>query len=991
MKKGIFLFAFLIFIINSVVSGQNTPVEIKILKEGLKVKPTQVVNFPVLVKNNDNEEQAIELTLNLPDGWKAILQKQTAKLAAGDKKLLLFSFQVPAMTPQKAFPVNVSLSSLSQPQINAISETTIDVQEREDVSIMLVSSGKYVMAGENLYATFRIQNNGNVGKSIYLESTNCEIEGSKELEVAPGESKEFSAVLSTNPELGATHKNYLSVKAVSGNTVYGSAFHSFVVYPQKDYKRDPFFRFPVTASSAYLFTNQDDEPMSGYQFEVAGAGALEPTGKHQLEFLARGPNNNKFNYMGLYDQYYVTYQNPNMKLTLGDRTYQFTPLTESSRFGTGAEAHMQFNNGFRVGALYVKPRFYESIDYEYAGVVGYKLNKHSLVDFYYIGKQMSLLPYIIQMASVNTKIKPFENTYLDLEYSRGYYNGESDDAYRANLNSRFSIFRIVGNYYYTGENYPGYFNNSKFYSANVSARITKKIDFSVYAKEDFQNAQLDTFFTTAPYSRSYQTSLNFKVARDISWRFYWRDYERKDRLDKDKFHYKTRSLNTQFNHRYKFLSYDLYGEYGKTTNLQAGETNNQQKTYRFSSNVLFRINRAHSVQLFGSLSNVNSFITDDQRTFTFGGSARSRITRNLQASLYLQNYYDVDQYYQNRNLMRFNFEYRFLKKHKIAANSYYTLFRTETENPTLTLSVGYTYQMGIPLKKTEQVGELKGYITDNRGNPVEGMVLNMLSETALTDENGQFYFASLPVGRHLLFIDKSKLAINEVSNIPMPLEVDIVGEKETTINFEIAPGARLAGQFLSDESELPGTIVIELKGEFDNLRISTKNDGSFSFPVLRPGNYLFKVYEATLPNNYSLSKTEYALELENEQEFELKIQLEKKKRNIIFKSQGFILTPEVKSVSEKNQELKAEVVKKLPETRFYSVQIGAFKQKKEKTSAYFKERVFDFERQTDNFHKYFIGVFANKQDALKLKRELEKIYKNPFVVSIDGDDIQPER
>ncbi|WP_321997337.1 SpaA isopeptide-forming pilin-related protein [Draconibacterium orientale] len=990
MKKGIFLFTFFLFIINSVVSGQHIPVEINILKEGLKVKPTQVVNLPVLVKNNGDDEQDIEVILNLPDGWKGILQKQTVRLAKGGKKLLLFSFQVPAMAPQTAFAVKVQLSNISDPQARVISETTIDVQEREDVSVMLVSSGKYVMAGENLHATFRIQNNGNVGKKLYLEATNCEIEGSKELEVAPGESKEFTAVLSTNPELGATHKSYLSVKAVSGATVYGSAFHSFVVYPKKDYRRDPFFRFPVTASSAYLFTNQDDEPMSGYQFEIAGAGALEPTGKHQLEFLARGPNNNKFNNMGLYDQYYITYQNPNLRLTLGDRTYQFTPLTESSRFGTGVEARMQFGNGFRVGALYVKPRFYESIDYEYAGVVGYKFNKHSSIDFYYISKQMSLLPDVIQMASLNTKINPFPNTYLDLEYSRGYLDGESDDAYRANLNSRFSIFRIAGNYYYAGENYPGYFNNSKFYSANVSARITKKIDFGVYAKEDFQNAQLDTFFTTAPYSRSFQTSLNFKVARNISWRFYWRDYERKDRLDKNKFHYKTRSLNTQFNHRYKFLSYDLNGEYGKTTSLQAEETNNRQKTYRFSSNILFRISSAHSVELFGSLSNVNSFITDDQRTFTFGGSARSRITRNLQAGLYLQNYYDIDQYYQNRNLMRFNFEYRFLKKHKIAANSYYTLFRAETENPTLTLSVGYTYQMGIPLKRTEQVGQLKGHITDNHGNPVEGMVLSMLSETALTDENGQFYFASLPVGRHLLFIDKSKLEINEVTNIPMPLEIDIVGEKETAINFEIAPGARFSGKFLTDESEFPGTIVIELKGEFDNMRISTKSDGSFSFPVLRPGNYLFKVYEATLPNNYSLSKTEYELKLENEQEFDLKIHLEKKKRNIIFKSQGFILTPEVKTVSKNKEQSKTETVKKIPEAKFYSVQIGAFKQKKDKTSAFFKRRVFDFERQTDNLHKYFIGVFANKQDALKLKRELEKIYKNPFVVSIDGDDIQPE-
>ena len=109
-------------------------------------------------------------------------------------------------------------------------------------------------------------------------------------------------------------------------------------------------------------------------------------------------------------------------------------------------------------------------------------------------------------------------------------------------------------------------------------RIGKTKPWS-FCKEDFRNAELDTFFVTAPYTKSFQSSINYNIAQRAYLKFYWRQFERKDRLELDKFHYKTKSLNTQFSHRFRKIDYNLRGEYGKTTNLLLSE-NNQQTTYR---------------------------------------------------------------------------------------------------------------------------------------------------------------------------------------------------------------------------------------------------------------------------------------------------------------------------------------------------------------------------------------------------------------------------
>ncbi len=84
-------------------------------------------------------------------------------------------------------------------------------------------------------------------------------------------------------------------------------------------------------------------------------------------------------------------------------------------------------------------------------------------------------------------------------------------------------------------------------------------------------------------------------------------------------------------------------------------------------------------------------------------------------------------------------------------------------------------------------------------------------------------------------------------------------DQESVVNFVITTGAKLTGkisitksgdELLKKSDITAGGIIVELKNDFSQFRITTDNQGNFSFPLVRPGNYTFKIYENSIPEGY---------------------------------------------------------------------------------------------------------------------------------------------
>jgi len=976
----------------SAFSQEEDNISVHFVKTEVSVLPGRVINLAYQVKNSTSENISAIPEIVIPESWSLVIKPSILSLKPGSNQLSLISVKSGAEDPVQSFEVVLKLLSNDTKKELASTSIQIRVLEIEDVNIQLVERPMHVLAGEDIYATYLVQNKGNTEKSLYLNASNCDVVGPPNLTLLPGESQQVQVSKATSADSYESRDESYTLRVQRGDSVLQSVYASTLVLPSQKAKRDVYFRFPVKTSATYLATNRNNNFESAYQFQIEGNGSLDTEGKHQLSFLARWPNNTNLSFMGLYDQYYVFYNHKNLDVFLGEKSFMVTPLTENSRYGRGVETKVTLNSGFNVGFAYVKPRFYEDIENEMTLSTGFNFNPDNKITFFYLTKKYFSNSEPAQLFSLTTELNPFERTNIDLEVSRGSFMGETSNAYRAGLNSQFYIFQVSGIYYDAGKFYPGYYTNSKFYSANINARITEKLSLSFNGREDFNNAQLDTFFVIAPYSRSLQGSVNYRLTKESSIRLYYRHYERKDRLSLEKFHYLTNSWNLQWSQQYRRLYYSITGEMGETTNYQLAD-NNVQNSYRAAADLNYRFNSKHSVRLFGTWSNINQFVSNDQRKLTAGIAATSYLSKNLRLNFYLQNAYDIDDYYRNRNLLQFNLDYTFLKHHSIALRSFYTIFKTEAD-PEFTMALTYAYNLGIPMKQIVKSGKIEGKITDQLGNGVEGVYLSVLSETTVSDKNGEYDFKIVPLGRQMLLIDRDKLEIDEVTNIPTPLAVDVIENETSEINIQIVKGCKLSGRIelektslgaLNSEDASLGNIVIELTSDFDNYRVATDRNGNFSFPLVRPGTLVLKIYTNTIPSGYAVPQTNFSWQLSAGEEKNIVIPLESKKKNIIFK-------PSVNLLSTGNSLKTSTNIKTIKKadnkpTVYYSVQIGAFKKTLREDATFLKGEPFYFEKQIDNLHKYFIGKFNSQDEAEKELKRLKTKFSQAFIVVWDEDKI----
>ncbi|WP_297088642.1 hypothetical protein [uncultured Draconibacterium sp.] len=993
-NRWLVILLFLLVVLRANTHAQtNVSYSINILKKEIATPPGKVVNIPFFIVNNSSADSEILPNIILPEGWELVTSLGQVHVKAKEQNFQILSVKVPAASVVGDYNIEIVVGAASQ------GKAVVRVQEVEKISLQLIEAKEHVMAGEEYRAGFIVVNDGNTEKTVFIETQKCNVDGEVTIKLQPGEKKRFEVVELISKEITNTRRDYISVVLLEGGVVKDRIFKTIMIFPVKGAAEDLFFRFPVNASVSYMGVSQYGVYQSAYQYEISGSGSLDPAGKHQLEFVARGPDNIDLSYLGTYDQYYLNYSNQNIDVTVGEKTYQFTPLTESSRYGFGVENKINLKNGLLAGFTYVRPRFYEDINYELAISAGYAKPGISRVEGFFIQKKDNTLKDMVCLMSLNTMLKPFKKTTFEMELSRGFTGDIAGNAFRGNINSQFSVFSVRGEYYNVGKDYPGYFSNSKFYSGAVSVRLTKKLNAGVFARQDFTNAQLDTFFVTAPYTRSLQYSLNYNLAPNTSLRIYWNESERKDRLSQEKFHYNSRLINTQFQQKINRFNYSLTGAYGKTSNYLLSELSSKQNTYRFSTAFGFQFNTKFSVRAFGSYSNLNSIVSEDQQNLIAGIAMNGKFANKLNASLYLQNAYDIDDYYRNRNLLQFNLSYKVTRNHQLAFQTYYTLFRNETENPELYLSANYTYTFGVPLKQVTKAGDLTGHLVNLTGDPMPGIQLQLLNKTAITDKNGRFAFYAVAPGVHVLGIDRAKLELDEMPDMPDIIRVEILEDQETELDIVITRGVKIRGKIQlidTQNNNLPskqnpklGNIIVELRNDFKYYRVLTDENGVFSFPLVVPHFCTLKVYENSLPENYVLLKNNLEINLSPGEQKEFLVELKKKERKIIFKSQGFSLSGSgatgFSTIKPKEKEVTAP--KSNPTEEIYTVQVGAFSKQLSPDSPFFKGRGFDFEKQIDNFYKYFMGRFKNLDEAKRFKKELETEFRSAYVVVIKGGKV----
>ncbi len=907
MNKGliIVILFFSLLSFNS-FSQHNNSVSFELVTAKLNFKPGQTGTLIFKAKNLTNDSLFVESKIKLPERWRIISQVKPFSLSPGKQKILLLSFNVPSK--YLAGDYSISYELIENGNANSIyAQLTKDVSVTEVVKIALeqLEAPDFVKAGETINASFILRNLGNTTQKVTIIPSNCELKTKENVEIAPGASSIINVETVTKKELLSANRKSIYITAKTATNVEEMLYCFVRVIPVLQTERDLYFRFPINFSSRFISKTNNGETQSGYQFEFSGAGDLDPEGKHHLEFSARGPNQFDVSLLGLNDQYSIAYKNNFMNIAVGDNSFSLTPLTESARYGFGIRNELNIIKNTTLGMFYMKPKYFSDVKSEYALYSLFNLKKNNTVGVYALNKVLNTPNNNESLFSITTELHPLEKTTIEAELSHGKGASGNDNAFRIMVNSQIKKLQLSSFFFKTGKDYPGYYSNSSFYSGFANYNLTKWLTIGISAREDYSNAKLDTLFATAPYSKQMMGLANFKLGKNMFFKGAVRKYERMDRMPVKKFHYESLSLNSNFSHKMKKVGYQVSGEYGLTQNFLLPKETSKKYTFRSSASIMYTPIKNNTIRATASYSSMNSFISDKQNNWIFGLSASSRISKSLKANLQIQSNYNIEDYYKNRNLLQFNLDYKFLKRHTVSANSFYTLFQNETEKPDYTFAISYSVNFGIPMKKIGEAGSLSGHVENLGVKSIEGLIIYMNGRSSITDENGDFSFKNIIPGSYTVFIDRTTTSMTDISSIPTPIDVEIRGNEETKLNFGLTSAVKLSGKIalkktasiskLLDEGEVSvAHIVIELRNETESMRIITKPDGSFVFPLLRPGKWFFKIYTNSIDKQYVLDNDHFDLDLSPGETKILEINMSKKKRKIIFMNKNVNLSSDGK-------------------------------------------------------------------------------------------------
>jgi hypothetical protein len=998
LKPAVIFLISCLFFLSPLARLAANDIGAELLNKDLNAHPGKVFNLLYQLHNLSDTILIVKTTPALPQGIRLVMQPGDISMEPGAYFLQMVSIMISSTFQAGQTPLDILFKNAVSDSLLYQETIPLKIVEIENISFELTEINSYVMSGEEISASYLLRNTGNNIRKILIEPYNCLLLTPETVELAPGETSTVRIKAETSKGNTGTSVYAISVQAFLSENIKIRDFRSVTVFPVKESAADLFFRYPVTLSARYLSRGRDGKYNSGYQLEAQGDGYLDVDKKHKLEFMARGPNNYDLSFLGLYDEYYISYKNKNIESFAGSKSYSSTPLIESSRYGMGFENKFITNKGSEIGFFYVEPRFFRNIKNEMAAYADFRILKQNSIGVHHMIKTMSHTMEDARITSFTANLEPFFRTSAEVEYSLGTYLNEKDDAYRIYMNSQHKMISLSGSVIKSGKNYPGYYSNSTFYNGNINLNITKSLSMNFSAREDFSNASTDTLLNVSPFSKSYMAMINYRLNRFIDFRSYYIKYERKDRMPVRQFDYATESLNAWINHNFNKFSYQAGGEYGNTTNkLLSHGLDDRQNSFRLNLNAQYKPSYSFNIQGFTSYTNINSFIASSQKNWIWGFAAHGMLTQNLRTNFQVQNSFAIEDYHRNRNLFQFAMEYSFLKSHKISAQTFYTLFQGETAKPDYSASITYSVQIGSPLKKILEAGTLAGIITGIEGEPLKGIILNVNNKTAITGENGDFRFKTVMPGQHHLTIDRRNLAMDEILSIPAPLIVDVFSDRETKVNLNIVKASKLLGKFsikvtesdiptLSPQTQNLGNLVIEMRDDLETLRMRTNSDGRFEYAQLRPGKWILQVYKNSIDQQYVLNQEFFELILLPGETQKIDIELAPKTRTIVFKTSPVPLV----ALSDKKEETTAAILKPEDKTSenegiWFSVQVAALSRQISLFPVFKNDNYEIFEIFTNGKYKYFSGRF---NDILKARSHAEQVktqIPGAFIVAFEGN------
>ncbi len=884
----------LIVVFPLVLSAQQSDFEIQLVNDSsIRLEPGITSNIVIKLVNNTSHNHQVSLKINNPHGWKCFSGLKDIKTPAFQSTIKILSFRIPANELAGEYFIYIEVFDSLENKI-AVSNVPVTIKQKFELNVELIKTQEYVFAGDTLSVQFMLQNLSNSITEIEAIPTGSTKDEKMRFLLKPDSTVFITTKIKTEKGiLRYIQKNIsLTASLVNMPDVKASKYHSYKVIPSRDIKYDPYNRFPIQFSTLFVTDNPAGVRLYAVMFDIAGRGFLDDKHSKAISFHFQGPNRNGKPLYGYYDEYWVEYFSPKAKYLLGDNTYSLSYLTEFSRYGRGAEAEHYFRN-FKVGSWITYPRFFPDIRREIAAYASFSASKKLVLNLGYLNK-LSITEDVAHLLTFNGTSNLFKWVKFDWEYAVGSFGNEYKQAIRTELSLNYKAIRLTYNYTMAEKDFPGYFTDTRYMLANLNVRLLRKLSVSTNYRYNHQNMALDTLYGIAPFSESFSFSISYLLMKDggLSASYYL--ISRQDRMEPMKFHYSENLVRLDLFKRLNKFKFDIMGEYGNTENFLLPENERFNKSYQGRLTLSFLFSNKFNINAYVNYQDNKRYLVYDDKNWVYSASVNAMVNEKIRLSVNYQSSYSIEDYSYDRNILSGYVHYSPNNINKFEISSRYSLVKNSLDQKELSFLVRYTRKINVPMRKKKNIGKLSGKIINNGVKSIEGIVVTLGDEQAVTDENGNYSFPILPAGNYYLMLDYTSAGVNAIPEIPSPYQVEVLPRRETKFDISLTKEANITGEIVivkeatDDKNKFAeirnqlGKLLIEAKKGDEVFRVLTNEDFEFSFEGLRPGMWTVKVYNRGISNEYELVTDLFNLNIAPGQNEHIEVKIKEKRRRIKF-------------------------------------------------------------------------------------------------------------
>jgi hypothetical protein len=773
----------------------------------------------------------------LPPGWPAVAPESAARMEPGASAIVLLATVVPRGAAAASYVLRYRLGASAD-------SVVIVVRERREVEVAVEQAPRFVVAGTEYAAGFRVTNRGNAPASIRLaaESTlgfAARLDASI-LNLAPGEGRVVHVTVATHAAARvAAHR--LTLRA-SGQDAAASASARVPLVARGARGARGGVASRTLPATVTLRASRSGQERGGVPGTLSASGALTAGTRVDLFYRGRGAAAPEW---GEQEQLSVALRGPRGELRVGDQYWALSPLTAPGRAGFGAGARLNagplWAEGFSARRRYLPdaPRVTGAA----LGIGG----EAGAVSANYLSAGTGAAPAL----SLRGRASPVRGLGADLEYGAA---GGARAGY-ARLSGGRAGFGFDLRGLHADPSFPGDQAGRTLLQVDGGARLPLGLRVqAAYARE----RRVDTLGLVLAGTELETSAVHARATLRELLAVERRARTREGVAAAGPFSRRADSWTAWSTWHRRGATLGGGAELGKTEDRVTGISS------RFSRTWLRGGASAGIGSLWAGVERRTGTSLEtgvaEQRLSGAGSlelvpAVGTRLSLTAQAG-------DIERVEGRDAIVDGTIEQRLPRGHALRLRlRAFPWVQSGARKPLVYLD--YAIPLRVPMGRDRSTGAVSGRVVDQEtGEPVAGVLVRVGERAVVTDGRGRWAVGGLAPGAYAAEIDPVSVGVDRVVVSPDALRVDVAGGRGSSVETGVSRAARIDGRILLEPGGA-GVVgaVIELRRGNERRRRITDANGRFVFAGLVPGEWTVAVASAELPPDFALERERITLTL----------------------------------------------------------------------------------------------------------------------------------